>query len=61
MNKLSNFNSSRHIGIASIKFGTARQATDDNTRITERTRFAFWITRATDTQSERRILIAFLR
>jgi hypothetical protein len=29
------------------KYGTARQATDDN--ITQRMRFACWITKATDT------------
>jgi hypothetical protein len=31
------------------KYGTARQATDDN--IIRRMRFACWITKATDTQS----------
>jgi hypothetical protein len=39
------------------KNGTARQATDDN--IIRRMRFACWITKATDTQSEYVILIAF--
>jgi hypothetical protein len=32
------------------KFGTARQATDDN--IIWRMRFAYWITKSTDTYSE---------
>jgi hypothetical protein len=32
------------------KYGTARQATDDN--IIRRMRFACWITKATDTHSE---------
>ena len=32
------------------KYGTARQATDDN--IIRRMRFAYWITKATDTHSE---------
>jgi hypothetical protein len=41
------------------KYGTARQATDDN--IIRRMRFACWITKATDTHSENVILIAFLR
>jgi hypothetical protein len=40
------------------KYGTARQATDDN--IIRRMRFACWITKATDTHSEYVILIAFL-
>jgi hypothetical protein len=31
-------------------YGQARQATDDN--ITRRMRFAYWITKATDTHSE---------
>jgi hypothetical protein len=39
------------------KYGTARQATDYN--ITQRMRFACWITKATDTHSEYVILIAF--
>jgi hypothetical protein len=39
------------------KYGTARQATDDN--IILRMRFACWITEATDTYSECVILIAF--
>jgi hypothetical protein len=39
------------------KYGTARQATDDN--IIRRMRFACWITKATDTYSEYVILIAF--
>jgi hypothetical protein len=40
------------------KYGTARQATDDN--IIRRMRFACWITKATDTHSQYVILIAFL-
>jgi hypothetical protein len=32
------------------KYGTARQATDDN--ITRRMRFACWITKATDTHTQ---------
>jgi hypothetical protein len=39
------------------KYGTARQATNDN--IIRRMRFACWITKATDTHSEYVILIAF--
>jgi hypothetical protein len=39
------------------KYGTARQATDEN--ITRRMRFACWITKARDTHSEYVILIAF--
>jgi hypothetical protein len=39
------------------KYGTARQATDDN--IIRRMRFAWWITKATDTHSQYVILIAF--
>jgi len=39
------------------KFGAARQATDGNT--IWRMRFAFWISRATDTHSECVIIIAF--
>jgi hypothetical protein len=39
------------------KYGTARQATDGN--IIRRMRFAWWITKATDTHSEYVILIAF--
>jgi hypothetical protein len=39
------------------KYGTARQATDDN--IIRRMRCACWITRATDTYSEYLMLIAF--
>jgi hypothetical protein len=39
------------------KYGTARQATDDN--IILRMRFARWITKATDTHSQYVILIAF--
>jgi len=39
------------------KYGTARQATDDN--IIRRTRFAFWVTNVTDTYSEHVILFAF--
>jgi hypothetical protein len=42
-----------------VKYGTARQATDDN--IIQRMRFAYWITKATDTHSEYVILIAFPR
>jgi hypothetical protein len=41
------------------KYGTARQATDDN--IILRMRFAWWITKATDTHSQYVILIAFPR
>ena len=41
------------------KYGTARQTTDDN--ITRRMRFAFYITKATDTHSQYVILIAFPR
>jgi hypothetical protein len=41
------------------KYGTARQATDDNT--IQRMRFACWITKATDTHSEYVILIVFPR
>jgi hypothetical protein len=41
------------------KYGTARQATDDN--ITRRMRFACWITKATDTHSGYVILIALPR
>jgi hypothetical protein len=39
------------------KYGTARQATDDN--IIRRMRFAYWITKATDTHSDYVIFIAF--
>jgi hypothetical protein len=39
------------------KYGTARQATDDN--IIQRMRFACWINKATDTHSERVIIISF--
>jgi hypothetical protein len=38
------------------KYGTARQATDDN--IIRRMRFACWITKATDTHSEYVILLS---
>jgi hypothetical protein len=41
------------------KYGTARQATDDN--IIRCMRFACWITKATDTHSQYVILIAFPR
>jgi hypothetical protein len=41
------------------KYGTARQATNNN--IIRRMRFACWITKATDTHSEYVILIAFPR
>jgi hypothetical protein len=41
------------------KYGTARQATDDN--IIRRMRFACWITKATDTHSEYVILTVFSR
>jgi hypothetical protein len=41
------------------KYGTDRQATDDN--IIRRMRFACWITKATDTHSQYVILIAFPR
>jgi len=34
------------------KYGTARQATDDNTVIIRRMRFACWMTEITDTGSE---------
>jgi len=40
------------------KYGTARQATDDN--IIRRMRFACWIHKATGTHSEYVIFIAFL-
>ena len=39
------------------KYGTVRQATDDN--IIRRMRFEFWITKAIDTHSEYVILITF--
>jgi hypothetical protein len=39
------------------KYGTARQATDDN--IIRRMRFACWVTKATDTHSQYVILIFF--
>ena len=39
------------------EYGKAREATDDN--IIRRMRFAFWISKATDTHSEYVILIAF--
>jgi hypothetical protein len=41
------------------KYGTARQATEDNT--IRRMRFACWITEATNTHSEYVILVAFAR
>jgi hypothetical protein len=41
------------------RHGRARQVTDDN--ITRHMRFAWWITKATDTHSEYVILIAFPR
>jgi hypothetical protein len=41
------------------KYGTVRQATNDN--IIRRMRFACWITKATDTHSEYVILIGFQR
>jgi hypothetical protein len=41
------------------KYGTIRQATHDN--ITRRMRFACWLIKATDTQPEYVILIAFPR
>jgi len=41
------------------KYGTARQATDDNT--IRRIRTAYWTTKATDTRSEYVLLIAFPR
>jgi hypothetical protein len=41
------------------KYGTAEEATEDN--IIRRMRFAYWITKATDTHSEYIILIAFPR
>jgi hypothetical protein len=39
------------------KYGTARQATDEN--ITRRMRFACWIIKATDTHSEYTTFLAF--
>jgi hypothetical protein len=39
------------------KYGTAGHATDDNT--IRRMRFACWITKATDTDSEYEIVLAF--
>ena len=39
------------------RYGTARQATDDN--IIPRMRFTYWIAKATDTHSEYEILIVF--
>ena len=44
--------------VPSVRYGTARQATDN---ITWRMRFACWITKATDTHSEYVIPIAFPR
>ena len=41
------------------KFGTTREATDDN--ITRHMRFACWITKATNTPSKCVILIVFSR
>ena len=41
------------------KYGTAGQATDENT--IQRPRCACWVNRATDTHSEYITLIAFLR
>jgi hypothetical protein len=41
------------------KIGKAAQTTDDN--INRRMRFVFWIIKATNTQSEYAILIAFLK
>jgi hypothetical protein len=41
------------------KYGTAGQATDGS--IIRRMRFAWWVTKATDTHSEYVILIAFPR
>jgi hypothetical protein len=41
------------------KYGRARQATDDN--IIRHMRFAWWISKATDTHSEYVLLIAFPR
>jgi len=41
------------------RYGTARQATDDNTHIIENVRLAWWIIKATNTHSEYAILIAF--
>ena len=40
------------------EYGTARQATDDN--VMWRMRTAYWITKATDTQSENVTVTAFL-
>jgi hypothetical protein len=42
-----------------VKYGRARQATDDN--LIRRKRFACWITKATDTHLEYVILLAFAR
>jgi hypothetical protein len=44
------FRKSRHLLGNMEKYGTARQATDDN--ITRRIRFACWISKAIDTKSE---------
>jgi hypothetical protein len=41
------------------KYGRDRQATEDNTRIIRRLRFACWITTTTDTHPKRVILIIF--
>jgi hypothetical protein len=54
-NKL--FRKSCRLGDNVDKYGTVRQATDDN--IIRRMRFACWITKAKNTHSEYVILIAF--
>jgi len=41
------------------KYGTVRQATDENMK--RRWRFACWVTKATDTHSECVILIVYTR
>jgi hypothetical protein len=53
------FRKNRVVSAVMWKTGAAGQATDDN--IIRRMRFAFWITKATDTHSEYVILIIFLR
>jgi hypothetical protein len=55
------FRESLHLRDNEEKYGTARQATDDNIIGLRRMRFACWITKATDTHSEYVILIAFPR
>ena len=41
------------------KYGRAGEATDDCVHLIQRMRFAFWLSKATDTRSEYVILIAF--